>query len=82
MFTTVPVRAFARRLSLPGWSPRSSWGRDPLLECFWLELVPEDGGPSVRIGPEHLVATVDGLARVLASALVLEEGTAYLALTA
>lgn len=82
MSTSGPRDGFQRRLALPGWSPRSSWGRDPLLECFWLELVPEDDGPPVRIGPEHLVATVDGLARVLASALAVEEGTAYLALTA
>lgn len=82
MTTTLEVRAFQRPLVLPGWSSESRWGFDPRLECFWLELWPERGGACVRVGPEHLVATVDGLARVLAARLSLAEGTVYLALTA
>lgn len=76
------VRAFERPLVLPGWSARSRWGLDPVLECYWFELWPDGAGPAVRIGPEHLVATVDGLARVLAVTVSLEPGSAYLALTA
>ena len=71
-----------RPLVLRGWSARSRWGYDPRLECFWLELWPETCGAPVRIGPEHLVPTVDGLARVLTWALALEPDEAYLALTA
>lgn len=74
--------AFERPLVLPGWSVRSRWGRDTRLECLWLELWPEGGGAPVRIGAEHLVATVDGLARALAAAVSVEPVDAYLALTA
>lgn len=73
---------FERPLRVPGWSARSRWGFDPRLECFWVELWPEAGDAPLRIGPEHLVATVDGLARVLAVAGEVDREDAYLALTA
>lgn len=73
---------FERPLVVRGWSARSRWGFDPALECFWAELWPESGGAPVRIGPEHLVPTVDGLARVLGVAVALDGDEAYLALTA
>ncbi len=75
---------FARSIALPGWSSRSAWGFDAELECFWAELWREDADerPAVRIGAEHLVPTVTGLARAVAGAAGLPPEEAFLALTA
>lgn len=76
--------AFARAIALPGWSPRSAWGFDAELECFWAELWRADGDaePAVRIGAEHLVPSVPGLARAVGRAAGLGPEAAFLALTA
>lgn len=76
--------AFEHGLALPGWSPRSSWGYDATLECFWAELwrADDDAEPSVRIAPDHLVPTVTGLARAVGLTLGVRDVEAYLALTA
>lgn len=76
--------AFEHTLALPGWSPRSSWGYDATLECFWAELwrADDDAEPSVRIAPDHLVPTVTGLARAVAGVVGVCDVEAYLALTA
>lgn len=75
---------FAHALALDGWSARSSWGFNPELECYWAELwrADTDRGPAVRIGVEHLVTTVDGLAAALALAGRMPGADAFLALTA
>lgn len=78
---------FARGLVLSGWSERSAWGYDPVLECYWAELWRDAGPepdltPDVRIGPEHLITTVTGLARVMAFTAEVADEAAYLALTA
>ena len=76
-------RPFVRPLTLPGWSP-SSWGYDARLECFWAELRPEQAGGAgvLRIGPDHLITTVPGLARALARTAGVQQAAAYRALTA
>ena len=76
--------AFACDLALPGWSERSAWGYDAVLECFWVELWRDgdDAGPAVRISPEHLISTMSGLARAMAFAVEVGDDEAYLALTA
>lgn len=76
--------AFACDLTLAGWSSRSTWGYDAVLECYWAELWRDGDGavPTVRISPEHLISTVSGLARVMAFALEVGDDEAYLALTA
>lgn len=71
---------FVRPLPLAGW-PSSSWGYDPAMECFWAELRPVAGAP-VRIGPQHLITTVTGLARAVARTARVRHAAAYLALTA
>ena len=75
---------FAHAVALDGWSARSVWGYDPHLECYWAELwrSDTDGGPAVRIGVEHLVTTVDGLADAMALAGRIPGVDAFLALTA
>lgn len=75
---------FARDLTLPGWSAGSAWGYDEVYECYWAEL---RGSPSgrravLRIGPERLIVTLAGLARVVARNAGIEPVQAYLALTA
>ena len=76
--------AFSRALVLPGWAGASAWGYDPVLEGYWVELWDGDdvAGPGLRIGAEHLIGTVSGLARALAHELELDAVEAYLALTA
>lgn len=75
--------AFVRPLSLAGWAAGSRWGFDPALECYWAELTPSTAGAApVRIGPEHLISTVDGLSRAVARAGRLCAEDAFLALTA
>ena len=77
---------FSRKLDLPGWDGASRWGYDAELECYWAEI--RSGGrssacePDRRVGPEHLVATVGGLARAVAFAADVDDSEAYLALTA
>ncbi|EYR63160.1 hypothetical protein N866_02495 [Actinotalea ferrariae CF5-4] len=72
----------SRRLDLPGWSPRSRWGWDPLLECFWAELVPCSPDHDVLDVPrEHLLPTLTALARVLAARSGTDEGVVFVALT-
>ena len=75
---------FAHPIALDGWSPRSAWGYDPDLECYWAELWRRDAdaGPAVRIGVEHLVTTVEGLAAAVQQVGRLRGGEAFLALTA
>jgi hypothetical protein len=75
---------FAHALALDGWSARSVWGYDAELECYWAELwrADTDRGPAVRIGVEHLVTTVDGLAGAMATAGRVPGTIAFLALTA
>lgn len=78
-----PGRAsFARPLALPGWSGGSAWGYDSVFECYWVELWPTAPGGVVRIGPERLIVTLGGLARVVARAVDVPADDAYLALTA
>lgn len=69
--------------SLPGWSRRSVWGFDASLEGYWAELWREDGDllPGVRIGPEHLIATLEGLARALARVTGVSADDLFVALT-
>lgn len=76
--------AFEHTLALPGWSPRSSWGYDATLECFWAELwrADDDVEPSMTISPGHLVPTVTCLARAVALTVGVRDVEAYLALTA
>ena len=77
---------FRRPVRLEGWSTGSAWGYDPVLECYWAELVRVPDAAAVpdvvRIGPEHLLTTVTGLARAVAFATGAGDGDAYLALTA
>lgn len=75
---------FAHGIALDGWSPRSAWGYDPELECYWAELWrgDTDEAPAVKIGVEHLVTTVDGLAAAVSQVGRLRGGEAFLALTA
>lgn len=68
-----------RPLRLRGWEP-SAWGYDPALECFWADLVADDG-TRVRISPRHLIATVPGLARAVARTAHVPPAEAFLALT-
>ena len=86
-------RPFDRHIDLPGWSPASRWGYDAVLECFWAELLADesDGAAvrigaaqngAVRIGAEHLIPTLTGLARAVAFAAEIGDGEVYLALTA
>lgn len=76
---------FARGLRIPGWDGGSSWGYDAVLECYWADLRRADEGApgeaSVRIGPEHLISTVTGLARAVAFAVEVADVEVYLALT-
>lgn len=84
--------AFSRALDLPGWDGGSTWGYDAELECYWVELrrgsatpsvgAVRQGDASLRIGPEHLITTVPGLARAMAFAVEVADVEAYLALTA
>ena len=76
--------AFCRGLDLAGWSLRSQWGFDPELECYWAELwrADADARPAVRISPAHLVPTMSGLARAVASATGAGVDEAFLGLTA
>ncbi|HQY32978.1 hypothetical protein [Actinotalea sp.] len=74
--------SFARPLALAGWSARSAWGYDAVFECYWVELWPAAAGGVVRIGPERLIVTLGGLARVVAGAVDVPADDAYLALTA
>lgn len=69
--------------SLLGWSRRSAWGYDASLEGYWAELWREDGDllPEVRIGPEHLIATLEGLARALARVTGVSADDVFVALT-
>lgn len=70
-------------VELPGWSVRSGWGYDPRLESLWCELWrPGEADPTVRVGPEQLVASVPALARVVARRVGLEEDVVFVALTA
>ena len=75
---------FAYALVLDGWSDRSVWGYSPELECYWAELwrLDTDRSPAVRIGVEHLVTTVNGLAGAIALAGRMPGAEAFLALTA
>lgn len=75
---------FAHALALEGWSARSTWGFDPELECYWAEMwrADSDRDPAVRIGVEHLVTTVDGLAGAMTVAGRIPGTEAFLALTA
>lgn len=83
-------RAFVRSLPLPGWAA-STWGYDAGLESFWAELRPA-GAPGVagvpappapvRIGPDHLIATVPALAWAVARTARVPQPAAYAALTA
>ena len=81
-----PGRApFRRPVRLEGWAAGSAWGYDAVLECYWAELVPVHDtacAEVVRIGPEHLLTTVTGLARAVAFATGAGDTDAYLALTA
>lgn len=72
---------FVRPLALGGRATGARWGFDPTLECYWAELTAPDG-TRVRVGPEHLIVTVDGLSRAIAHAARLAPDEAYLALTA
>ena len=78
--------AFARELDLTGWEGGSTWGYDSVLECYWAELrrsgVGSEAEPHLRIGPEHLISTMSGLARAVAFAVEVADVDAYLALTA
>ena len=78
--------AFSRGLHMAGWDGGSTWGYDAELECYWVELCRGGGGPRdeapLRIGPEHLISTVSGLARAMAFAASVADVDAYLALTA
>ena len=65
----------------PGISDGSRWGYDAVLECWWAEVVADDGAV-VRIDAEHLIPTVDGLARALAWRLARSADDLYLVLTA
>lgn len=73
---------FERSLVVDGWSGRSRWGFDVVLECYWAELWPADDGPAVRVGSEHLITTLEGLCRALAREARVRADEAYLALTA
>ncbi|NTW39135.1 MAG: hypothetical protein HGA44_04480 [Cellulomonadaceae bacterium] len=75
---------FSRGVVLPGWSDRSRWGYDAVLECYWVEMrgAAGAGTPPVRIGSEHLLTTIAALARALARAADVEDADAFLALTA
>ena len=78
--------AFARGLELAGWEAGSTWGYDSVLECYWVELRRSGETPGgethVRIGAEHLITTMSGLARAVAFAVEVADVDAYLALTA
>lgn len=82
--TIRPSRPFVRALELTGWSARSVWGYDPDLECYWAELwrVDSDPAPLARVGVEHLITTVAGLAGAMATVAPVRDDDAYLALTA
>ncbi|MCL3862244.1 hypothetical protein [Actinotalea sp. K2] len=75
---------FVHQVDLPGWSARSSWGYDPVYEGYWLRVwdVDHAARPAVEVAPSQLISTVAGLARVMARALDIDDGTAFLALTA
>jgi hypothetical protein len=75
---------FAHPIVLDGWSPRSVWGYDPDLECYWAELWRTDADPvpTIRVGVEHLVTTVDGLAAAVSQLGRVRRGDAFMALTA
>lgn len=75
-------QAFARGVALPGWSAGSRWGYDAVLECYWADLLPDEGVQDVRIGPEHLLGTMSGLARAVALRLGVRDDDVFLALTA
>lgn len=74
--------SFARPFALAGWSGRSAWGYDAVFECYWVELWPAAAGGVVRIGPERLIGTIGGLARVVARVVDVPADDAFLALTA
>lgn len=70
------------RLVLPGWSPRSRWGWDPGLECFWARLVARGtDGTDVEVSREHLLPTLASLARAVAARTGIDAGLVFVALT-
>jgi hypothetical protein len=84
---TVRRSPFRRPLAIVGWAEGSRWGYDDVLEAYWAELVPVHGdrGPGGgvrRVGPEHLLVTVPGLAAAVARLAGCDERDAYLALVA
>lgn len=88
---------FDRPLVVAGAAGSSRWGYDPDLECYWAEVhvdgsPGEAGGTAgpvtaragavmATIGTEHLLLTLDSLARTLAAVLGVPDQDAYLALT-
>lgn len=60
---------------------QGSWGYDHALECFWAEVTLPGGRGVVRVGVEHLVPTLTGLARVLAGRLGVASDDVFVALT-
>ncbi|NCT90930.1 hypothetical protein GXB85_08225 [Cellulomonas sp. APG4] len=58
-----------------------SWGYDRVLECFWAEVAFPDERGVVRVGVEHLVPTLAGLARVLAAHVGVPGDEVFVALT-
>lgn len=77
-------QAFDRVVRLEGWSRRSRWGYDPVLEAYWVQLWRDDdhAAPAVTVGTCHLLTTVPGLARALGAAAGVGPVEAYVALTA
>lgn len=70
-------------MALHGWSDRSRWGYDDVLESFWAELWLEGAdAPAVLVGTGHLIPTLGGLARAIAWAGDVPPDDAFLALTA
>lgn len=60
---------------------QGSWGYDHAFECFWAEVALPGGRGVVRVGVEHLVPTLTGLARVLAARLGVASDDVFVALT-
>ena len=65
----------------PGLADGSRWGYDDVLECWWAEVWDEQGR-GARIGPDHLIPTIDGLVRALSWVVDRSPDDLYLALTA